>query len=657
MCGINGILKKDGCVEEEEIRRMSSCITHRGPDEAGFMLSRDRRCGISNLRLSIMDIKNGQQPMYNEDYSVAIVFNGEVYDIKEHKKNLEAKGHIVKTNCDTEILVHMYEEYGMDFLNKINGEYAFIIWDERKKMMYAGRDCFGIKPLFYYTNGQELLMSSEIKAILSLNRVEKKVSPYYILSTFTTMYSQSDTLIRDVYAIKPGHYIEITPDCKIKEIQYWRPDFTQDNSISFEEAKEGVRHYFEKAVKRRLVADVPVAVYLSGGVDSTLVCGTMAKYQKDLKAFNIGFTEGMYDESSFARKTAEFYGVDFSSMKCSLDMMADKLEKTVYHTESVISNPHCIAKNMLSEFVHNNGYKVCMTGEGSDEFFAGYPYFKLEHIWRESLQKDADPVEIQKKLEAYYKAEQSSEFVMWDREGIDRDKNTFLNYPNYFYHRANGSYDLLRALFNREYFGDALDNSIEDIFNRNFDAPYIKSLTPLEASRYIALNQLYAYIIPFLGDRAEMANSVEARVPFLDREFVEFASKLPSEYLLNTIDGFKEKYVLRKAFDDMMPPHMKERKKHTFLSPGWHNLMDTKQGISLKEEYFCNRALRSNDVFNYENVRQVTLCREAFGDDDYRTKKLDTPTGMILSLQILDKLFIKSEIPKNDEFEMVNRMV
>lgn len=655
MCGINGMIKRTDYVREEELRLMSSAITHRGPDEAGFMISRDGKVGLSNLRLSIMDIKNGQQPMYNEDNSIAIVFNGEIYDTKEHRRNLEAQGHIFRTTCDTEVLIHMYEEYGMSLLDKINGEYAFIIWDSNKRKMYAVRDCFGIKPLFYYHNDNEVLLSSEMKGILALDRVERKLDSNYLLATFMTFYSQTDTVIQGIRSIKPGSYLEISEDGQLKEITYWRPDFTEDTNITFDEAKEGVRYYLEKAVKRRMIADVPTAVYLSGGIDSTLVCGIMSKYQNNLKAFNIGFTEEMFDESGYAKMTADYYSVDFTSLKCTMDMMAQGLEQTLYHTESIISNPHSIAKCQLSKLARSSGYKVCLTGEGSDEFFAGYPYFKLENLWRHAEQKDLDESELKKRLEEFYKSEASSENAMWDRNGIERDKNHILKYPNYFYHRGNGSHDDLVRSFNKELFGEGINSTTEEIFSRNYDVNYIKELSPLNATRFISLNQMYAYIIPILGDRAEMMNSIEGRVPFLDRELVQFVSKLPSEYLLRTMDGFKEKYVLRKAFEDMVPPHMKGRKKHTFLSPSWGDLLDTEHGTQLKYEYLESNAIKQNELFDFESVRNVVLGREMLSAEERREKSIDIAVGMILSVQILNKYFIKSSINADSNFEMVNR--
>ncbi|WP_082394907.1 asparagine synthase (glutamine-hydrolyzing) [Ruminiclostridium josui] len=578
-------------------------MVHRGPDEAGFCIVNGGRVGLANLRLSIIDIKNGHQPMYNEDQSVALVYNGEIYDIEECRQNLIKKGHRFITRSDTEVIVHLYEEYGMDFLDKINGEFAFILWDERKKTMYAGRDRHGIKPLFYHVNSNEFVFSSEIKGILSLDRIERKISPDYVMSTCITLYSPTDTFIDGIKSIRPGHYLEISDEYGLREKCYWKPRFNTDNSISFSEAKEGVQHYLVNAVRRRMIADVPVVVYLSGGVDSTLLCGIMAKLNQKLKAFNIGFNEAIYDESGIAEETAKFYNVDFQSVHCSMEMLADSFEKNLYHNEAVIVNPHSIAKQLLSAHVHQSGYKVCITGEGGDEYFGGYPYFRLEQIWRMLLSDSDTAKKGLKFLEEFKVKEAPTEFAMWDHNDKWNQNSSFVGYHSFFANRAIGAYEMFHKILDTEALGITSAQQPGNLIRRNYDFEYLRELHPFNASRFISLNQLYTYMIPLLGDRIEMANSVEGRLPYLDRDLAAFVSKLHPKYLLQ-MDNLREKHVLREAFNTELPPHIRKGKKHTFLSPNWDSFLATSRGHELEEELLSVDAIKRTGIFT-EKIQNI----------------------------------------------------
>lgn len=654
MCGINSLYKIHGVVDPTDLRRMSSAIVHRGPDEAGFCIVNGGRVGLANLRLSIRDIKNGHQPMYNEDQSIALVYNGEIYDIEGYRQDLINKGHRFITRSDTEVIVHLYEEYGMDFLDKINGEFAFILWDDRRKIMYAGRDRHGIKPLFYHVNGNEVVFSSEIKGILALDRIERKISPDYVMSTCTTLYSPTDTFIDGIKSIRPGHYLVINDESDLRETCYWKPRFNTDNNISFSEAKEGVQHYLVNAVRRRMISDVPVVVYLSGGVDSTLLCGIMAKLNQKLKAFNIGFNEPVYDESGIAEETAKFYNVDFLSVRCSMEMLADSFEKNLYHNEAVIVNPHSIAKQLLSSHVHQSGYKVCITGEGGDEYFGGYPYFRLEQIWR-MLSSGTEAAEKGLNfLEGFRIKEAPTEFVMWDHNDKWDQNNNFAGYHSFFANRAIGAYEMFHKILDTEALGITSAQQPENLIRRNYDFEYLKELHPFNASRFISLNQLYSYMIPLLGDRIEMANSVEGRLPFLDRDLVEFVAKLPPKHLLQ-MENLREKHVLREAFDTELPPHIRKGKKHTFLSPNWDSFLATSRGRDFEEELLSADALKRTGIFHRKNSKYITLARKTLSPDDPIKKRVDLTIGVMLSLQMLHHLFIENKVYSNPEFNMVDR--
>ena len=277
MCGINMILKKDRSpAEREDITRMCSAISHRGPDGAGYALLDSGALAFGHVRLSIIDLQEGDQPLYNEDGSICITFNGEIYDYKRLREELIDQGHRFRTHSDTEVIVHLYEQHGMDFIHRLNGEFAFIIWDGRNRRLLAARDRCGVKPLFYWETEQEILISSEVKGIFALNRVPRSINPDYMIGPMLGVFPRAISAFEGIRNLNPGHFLIVESEGRSREVPYWQPTFKTNPAISFTEAKDEVRRLFTRAVERRMVADVPVGTYLSGGLDSTLVCGLTA---------------------------------------------------------------------------------------------------------------------------------------------------------------------------------------------------------------------------------------------------------------------------------------------------------------------------------------------------------------------------------------------
>src|SRR4051812_6935148 len=273
MCGISAVHRLDGSVPEtSDIRRMCSAIEHRGPDGAGFARMAGGSVLLGHTRLSIIDLESGAQPLFNEDGTIGITFNGEIYDYQAHRERLLAAGHHFKTRSDTEVLVHLYEEHGMDFLDMLNGEFALVIYDSRQRRLVAARDRMGVKPLFYSVQGQELLIASEAKSILALPRVPRELSADYLMGSHLGAFPAGVSPFEGIRSLRPGHAFVATRHGVGPEVAYWKPSFQVDETMSFEDAKGRVRELFVAAVKRRMVADVPVGTYLSGGLDSSLVC-------------------------------------------------------------------------------------------------------------------------------------------------------------------------------------------------------------------------------------------------------------------------------------------------------------------------------------------------------------------------------------------------
>jgi asparagine synthase (glutamine-hydrolysing) len=654
MCGVSAIVKFRGRVVREDLARMSSAIAHRGPDESGFAMMSEGRAGLAHVRLSIVDVVSGQQPAFNEDHTIAISFNGEIYDHAALRKDLLASGHRFRSTSDTEVIVHLYEEYGLEFVDHLNGEFAFVLWDSRQRRLVAGRDRSGIKPLFYRVTADEIILCSEAKGILALERVERRIAPNYVTGPFLGVFPSAHCAFENIASLKPGHLLIVDASRASREQPYWSHDYTPDRTMTWDDAKEGVRARFDRAVERRMVADVEVAAYLSGGLDSTLICASMAKRGARFKTFNVGFVGTPYDESSLAGRIAGHYGAEFETFDCSVETMADEVERTLYHTEQAIADPHSIAKQLLSKLVRSRGHKVCITGEGADEVFAGYPHFKLDAIKR-MLRSGGEVAARARPLWERFKAiEARTEGHLWTRAYVDRppDPRDGVFSEQYFFVRSREIERTVPWLLTPGMLGGAFAGNTARRFEADLDVAAIARLEPLNLGRRIALNQLYSYIIPVLGDRVEMANSVECRTPFLDRDLLEFTDRIPPEWLIK-LDELREKYVLREAFAHDLPAFLQTTRKHPFVSSGWDALLRTRRGDELLREHLSWRRLKRAGIFRPATV--LAMDRLTGGMRQKARRAARQNIGMILSLQLLHDRFVERAVPSDPAFRMTDR--
>lgn len=644
MCGINTILKKDGVkASVEDIHRMCSAIKHRGPDDAGYALLNQGRLALGHVRLSIIDLHSGDQPLYNEDGSICIVFNGEIYDYKEMREELLKQGHKFRTHTDTEVIVHLYEQHGLDFIHYLNGEFAFAIWDANQRRLIAARDRCGVKPLFYFENGKELLISSEAKGILSLPRIPRALNPDMFTGPLFGSWPRAMSSFEGINTLSPGHFLIVEDGRPSREVPYWKPTFKVDPSISFKDARDQVRDLFTKAVRRRMVADVPVGTYLSGGLDSTLVCGLMAEQTKNFKAFSIGFGKTIYDETDAARQIASHFGAEFEAIDCDDEVLADEFLKTLYHVEQPLANPNAIAKQVLSRLVRSKGYKVCITGEGADEVFGGYAYFKLEKIWRMLLAGGAEAAEGRELMKQFKALEKRSEGVLWHRSSKWKHLPKIFGYPSFNQMRVRQSTTVSGRLLTAELRERARFKTPTDRFNYEFPAEELAQLDPFNATKVMTYNQLVSYIIPTLADRVEMANSVECRTPFLDKDLIEYASTVDPSYFMN-IQTLREKHLLRESFKDILPPIVASVHKHPFLSPSWRSVSATRQGREMVESLLSREAIHSTGYFKQFGIQRVKFYWNWLPKSTTLSKRVDVIAGMILSAQAMHRLFVENEI-------------
>ncbi|MCE5280571.1 MAG: asparagine synthase (glutamine-hydrolyzing), partial [Deltaproteobacteria bacterium] len=384
MCGIAGIIDHSTPTEKEHLlRRMLGLIRHRGPDAFGIYLN--DRVGLGSARLSILDLAGGDQPIHNEDKTVWIVYNGEVFNYPDLREELERAGHRFYTKTDTEILVHLYEDMGPELLSKLNGQFAFALWDCREQVLMLARDRMGIRPLFYHFENGRLLFGSEIKTIFADRSVTRELNVQTLSDIFTCWSPLGDaTAFKGIRQLLPGH-CALYRNGRLETRPYWKLSFSGDGhgERPFESYREELSALLHDATKIRLRADVPVGAYLSGGLDSTYVTALVKKhFNNRLRTFSVSFSDERFDEAPFQLKAVDALQTDHRMIRCTDKDIGETLPKVVWHTEVPMTRTAPVPLYMLSGLVRENNFKVVLTGEGSDEIFAGYDIFKEDRVRR-----------------------------------------------------------------------------------------------------------------------------------------------------------------------------------------------------------------------------------------------------------------------------------
>lgn len=565
MCGIVGIYSKRGGAAAERVAGALGAIAHRGPDGEGVWVARDGRAALGHRRLAVIDLEGGAQPIASEDESLRVVVNGELYDYQEIARQLTARGHTFRTRTDSEIVLHLYEERGLDALHALRGEFAFLLWDGGNDTLIAARDRFGIKPLYYAEIGGDLLLASEVKALFALG-----VGRCWDLESvhqYAHLYLEQDrTLYRDVRQVPPGHAL-VCRGGVVRVVPYW--DIIYPEAGGVEERSDGewieaVRAALLDAVKTRLRADVPVGCYLSGGLDSSALCGIVAAGSSTrVEAFSICFDAEPFNEGRVAEATARHVGAAFHPLRLDERKLADSFEDAAAHAEMPMPNAAGIARYLLSRHVRERGIKVVLSGEGADEVFLGYPYMRKE-VFQVSAgaRGHADG-------SAYVRALESSLPV--DRAGAGRPASLSTVERTLGYLPAWMETRTLAEARHRSLFASALTSRLAQ---RN---PYRAFLDGIDVQGRLrgreAVNQsVYLWMkcmfpnlmLCWIGDRAEMAHSIEGRQPFLDHPLVELAARLPTRL---KIAERTEKHVLREAARPYLTQDVYERQKFMFQAP------------------------------------------------------------------------------------------
>jgi asparagine synthase (glutamine-hydrolysing) len=562
MCGICGKFEFDrsAVVSPDIIKAMMDSMRHRGPDDEGSYLAGNVALGFR--RLSIIDLKSGHQPLSNEDGSIWIVFNGEIYNYQELRAFLLEKGHVFKTRTDTEVIVHLYEELGPACLERLRGMFGFAIWDGRNSSLLLARDRVGIKPLYYRLTDDSLIFASEIKAILADPTVKREIAPEMIDRFLTFMYVPGEeTLLKGIQKLAPGHYLHLV-DNKPVIRQYWDLAFaTSYRNESVEEAEEQLLRLLSETVKMHMIADVPVGVLLSGGVDSTGVLSlAVEETDKKISTFTVGFSgRDFADERPFAKLAADRFGTEHHEMTISADDFGAFLPKYVWHMEEPVCEPPAIALYYVSKLAREY-VTVLLSGEGGDEAFAGYSNYR-NLVWLERIKRGGPVVNaaFSTGLSLWTTVFDPSRFAKY--QPLLRDR-----FPDYYYSRTSNPHRTTGNSLGQVYSAD-----YQSVLNREFSIlplrrlqAHVRTQDALQAMLYIDSKTWLPDDLLIKADKMTMANSIELRVPLLDHKVLEFAASLPPGMKLH---GATTKYLLKKALSKRIPKEIRDRKKTGFPVP------------------------------------------------------------------------------------------
>jgi len=561
MCGIAGIVRRVPTgVSVDSLGRMASSIRHRGPDGYGFYVG--QRVGFAHVRLSVVDIAGGAQPLANEDGQIVVTYNGEIYNHPELRRELEEKGHIFRTRCDTEVLVHGYEEWGVNLLDRLNGQFAFAIYDRNTETVFIARDRFGVRPLFYAQRKGTLYFGSEIKAILASGEVEASLDRRGLDETFTFWAPRPPrTAFAGIASLEPGTY-GILKDGALWLHRYYELDYPEAGAEPVD-VVEQLDELMLRSVGMRMRADVPVGAYVSGGLDSSITASLAASASPHtLRSFSITFDDPRFDESDFQREVAADVGSIHAIAAISQGRIADSFPEVLWHTETPLLRTAPVPMYHLAKLTKDSGIKVVLTGEGADELFLGYDLFKEVSVRRFCLRQPTS-LGRQKLLDRLYPElmAQGRGGEFWRRffleAGAPGDP-LFSHLPRF----------LLSARV-KEFYAPEFKSGLGEIdvlgeLRGSLPVRYF-GWSSLNQAAYLEMTTLLSpYLLSSQGDRMAMAHGVEGRFPFLDHRLFEFAAALPTGSRLR---GLREKEILRRWASRILPPRIKERRKQPYRAP------------------------------------------------------------------------------------------
>ncbi|MBD9376419.1 asparagine synthase (glutamine-hydrolyzing) [Pseudoxanthomonas sp. PXM04] len=617
MCGIAGFSGADVTPDgaRPALERMIHPLAHRGPD--GFGFHAEPGAALAHARLSIIDLATGDQPIHNERRTAWTVFNGEIFNYVELRRDLEARGHRFYTHSDTEVIVHLYDRYGDDFVQHLNGQFAIALWDGERRRLVLARDRAGIRPLYHAHRHGRVWFASEVKSLLAVLPECAQLNPRALMQTLTYWAPvDPDTLYEGVQSLPPGCLLSIEADGSQHLRPYWNwtfPDAAETAPsrypLSVEQATAELRTLLVDAVRLQLRADVPVGAYLSGGLDSSGIVALIKGFtDTPVRTFSVAFEDGEFDESEHQQAMVRHLGTDHTTLRCTRRDIGEAFPRLIRHTETPVLRTAPVPLMLLAGSVREHGYKVVLTGEGADEVFGGYDLFKeakVRRFWARQPDSRLRP-RLLERLYGYLRNSPVSHpgfaqsFFGQGMEHLHRP--VFAHVPRWTTsQRALGflSPDLRAASTS----WDPLDAYEQTL------PPEIMAWSPLARDQYVEAKSLLAgYLLSSQGDRVAMANSIEGRFPYLDHRVIEFANRLPPSF---KIRGMTEKYLLRRALADLLPADIVQRTKQPYRAPDSQSFFFDGKPLDYVAELLAPASIRDAGYFEPQAVsRLVEKCRQ-----------------------------------------------
>jgi asparagine synthase (glutamine-hydrolysing) len=586
MCGIAGIYNftSNRTIQEKVLNDMADAIIHRGPDDSAIIINGN--LGLAFRRLSIIDLAHGNQPFYSDDGKVTVICNGEIYNHRELRVELEAKGFQFKTTCDIEVLPHLYTVYGIDFVKKLNGQFAICIYDDNSKELFLVRDHFGICPLFYTVVDDSLVFGSEIKAILKHDKIKKDVNLTALdqLFTFPGIVSPA-TFFKDIFSLKAGHFLKVK-EGQLSSHEYWDLVYPLETDPPERKSEkyyvDRLEELFFKSVEYRMAADVPVGFYLSGGVDSSLVGAAMKKINPDIgnTSFSIFYpskVDELHDESKYQRLMATHLNSKHHEIKFNWSDVASRLKDAIFYSEGALKESYNTCSLALSEMVRKNNIKVVLSGEGSDEMFGGYVGYRFD-VQRKKRNENPDLEEL--------------------LEGQTRNK--IWGDADFFYETDHNAFrETTKALYsdgvNDQY------NQFNCLNSLGIDKSKLEGRHPFHKRSYLDFKlRLSDHLVSDHADRVNYANSIEGRYPFLDINLIEFTKTIAPDIKLKNL---VEKYILKEMAKKHLPVEINKRQKFSWVAPSSSQLL--KNNVEWINDMLSSDQIKRQGYFNPQTIERL----------------------------------------------------
>jgi len=647
MCGIAGYYnyQNENGISSQVLQNMIATLNHRGPDEFGMY--RNGKIGLVQSRLSIIDLSSGSQPIHNEDKSIWIIFNGEIFNYIELREELVSKGHLFYTQSDTEVIVHLYEEFGESFVDHLNGQFAIAIFDKNINKLILTRDHAGIIPLFYtLTSNKTIIFASEMKAIMQHPEINPEIDIDSLFQLYTFWVNlPGQTPFKNISELQPGHMLTIDQSgMKIKK--YWDLEFPSNGESEWQTQKQisdQLEELLNDASAIRLRADVPVASYLSGGIDSSILASLIKKFhQNELMTFSVAFADEAYDESKYQKLMQEYLQTNHYTALADNKSISEVISDVVYYGERPSIRTAPAPLFILSKLVRQHQIKVVLTGEGADESFAGYNIFKEAKVRQFIAQNPDSPMREQLLYHLYPYVKGSDKagkfWLAFFKKGLKESNSTLFSHL-VRWNNSSSIVSFMKKEHQQNYNFENLLNQTESILPSDFAKWH-----PVHRAQYIESKLfLPGYLLSTQGDRMLMANSVEGRFPYLDKRVMEFASKIPPSLKMN---GLNEKYILKETFKNILPKQIINRHKQPYRAPIYKSLLDKNAPENIKE-MLSGEYINKTNYFSNDHVQKLIKK----GENLRLSEKEEMALMAILSTQLLHWHYIdnfnhrKIEIP------------